>query len=126
MAQNSVLFLQDGEGSKIAIYKIQPGTNAPLSIRRFLQLLSLVSLNQLLVGGAAQYLFCRLHVHFNGLTEADVISLPSTPRLLAELGVIMVVEEVFFFYGHWALHRYRPKNHFESGNVSSIKVSIDH
>ena len=47
--------LQDGEErTAISKYKIQPGTNAPLSRRRFLELISLVSFNQLIVGGVAQ------------------------------------------------------------------------
>ena len=48
------ILLQDGVESKLSKYKIQPGTNAPLSTNRFLQLISLVSFNQLIVGGVAQ------------------------------------------------------------------------
>ena len=46
--------MQDGEEPSISKYKIQPGTNAPLSTKRFLKLITLVTFNQLIVGGVAQ------------------------------------------------------------------------
>jgi len=85
-------------------YKIQPGTNAPLSKKRFLELISLVSFNQLVIGGITQYIFCPIHIHVNNITKEDILTLPSIYRILAELAFFTVIDEILFFYSHWALH----------------------
>jgi hypothetical protein len=77
-----------------------------LSKKRFLELISLVSFNQLVIGGIAQYIFYSIHIRVNNITKEDILTLPSIYRILAELAFFTVIEEICFFYSHWALHRY--------------------
>ena len=90
-------------------YKIQPGTNSPLKKKRFIELLQLVSINQLIVGGVSQYIFSLLHISLHGTTSSDIERLPSLPGVLFDIVVFTIIEEVLFFYCHWALHRYFQK-----------------
>ena len=92
------------EDNEIKKYKIQPGTNNPLSFKRFLELISLVSFNQLIIGGITQYLFYKFHVKFHNLTEKDIFTIPSIFQVLLEWIIFTVIEEIWFFYSHWALH----------------------
>ena len=92
------------ETTAIAKYKIQPGTNAPLGRSRFIELVSLVTFNQLIIGGISQYLFYRIHVYVHDITEEDIVVLPSLIRILSEMVVFTVIEEFCFFYTHWAFH----------------------
>ena len=68
---------KEEKGTGIERYKIQPGTNAPLGKKRFLELISLVSFNQLFIGAIAQYIFFHIHVYVNNLTNEDILVLPS-------------------------------------------------
>ena len=86
-------------------YKIQPGTNSPLKKKRFIELLQLVSFNQLVVGGVSQYIFSILHSSLHVITKADIESMPSLSRVWVDLALFILVEEVLFFYTHWAFHR---------------------
>eukprot|EP00093_Oithona_nana_P010341 10341.XXX_210310_212069_1 [CDS] Oithona nana genome sequencing. len=58
-------------------YKIQPGTNAPLPLKRFIQLISLVSFNQIIINVLAQYAFYKLHVFLHDLRPQDIQKMPS-------------------------------------------------
>ena len=94
------------QGNPIARYKIQPGTNAPLTRKRFNELLRLVSFNQIIVGGITQYIFYILHVRLNSITANTIEVMPSVLRVLFELAIFILIEESLFFYFHWALHRF--------------------
>ena len=105
----SILIFQkqdDENQTKMMIekYKIQPGTNAPLPLKRFIQLISLVSFNQIIINGLAQYAFYKLHVFLHDLRPQDIEKMPSFLRICGELLVFTLIEEIFFFYSHWALH----------------------
>ena len=88
----------------IAKYKIQPGTNAPLTSKRFIQLVALVSFNQIIVNGLAQFAFYKIHVYLHNLKPEDIQKMPTFWRILGELLAFTIIEEIFFFYAHWALH----------------------
>ena len=48
----------------------------------------------------------------------DIHILPEFHRVILELIVCVVAEEVAFFYSHWLLHHKRVKNSFYSISVS--------
>jgi len=89
-------------------YKIQPGTNEPLDGEKFKKLLKTISLNWFTINPVFSYCFYRLHL-MRGIP--DVTILPSFHRVLAELVVILLVEEVVFYYSHWILHHRRLYKH---------------
>ena len=96
---------KESKRNLIARYKIQPGTNSPLSKGRFLELLRLVVFNQIVVGGVTQYVFYYLHKNLHNITSSSIVTLPSLLRVLLELSFFILIEEILFFYVHWALHR---------------------
>ena len=88
-------------GTVLTRYKIQPGTNSPLSKKRFRELLGLVAFNQIVVGGITQYMFYLMHKQFHNTTPMTIEVMPSVLRVLLELTVFVIIEEVLFFYLHW-------------------------
>lgn len=111
--------------SNISKYKIQPGTNQPLTFSRFLQLLKLVTLNQILVGFLGQYLFYLAIKNKN----IDITILPSILQVLAEFIFFTIIEEFFFFYAHWAFHTrflYAKFHKIHHEWVSSVALGINH
>lgn len=92
-------------------YKIQPGTNEPLPWTRFVALMYQIVWNQAVVGilfSLFTYQMHRWRFGFNDSSlNASVHTLPSFMYVVGELFVFVVIEEVMFFYSHWALHRSR-------------------
>ena len=70
-------------------------------------MLGLVAFNQIVVGGITQYIFYLMHKEFHNTTTTSIKVVPSVFRVLLELTVFVIIEEVLFFYFHWALHRSR-------------------
>ena len=85
-------------------YKIQPGTNSPLTLKRFYELFTLVTFNQIVINGIAQYIFYLLHVKLHQITPDEIMIMPSLMKIIFELLIFTLIEEIFFFYSHWALH----------------------
>jgi len=89
-------------------YKVQPGTNEPLDAEKLRRLLWTVMLNWFTINPVFSYCFFQLHL-LRGVPDISV--LPSFHRVLAELVVFLVVEEVVFYYSHWLLHHRRIYKH---------------
>jgi len=93
-------------------YKIQPGTNEPLSWSRFLELTYTIFVNQFFVGipfSFVTYQLTRARFNWNDdlMDKTMTNDLPTLERAFFEIVVCVVVEECLFFYSHYALHKFR-------------------
>ena len=96
---NSVLIWVDYNNPERWIkYKIQDGTNIPLNMNDFWKVIRIVLLNQFyaLLFNFIAYSFSSYFIHTG--------KLPSFNHLIYELFFFMVIEEIFFYYGHRLLH----------------------
>jgi methylsterol monooxygenase len=84
-------------------YKIQPTTNQPIDKKKFFSLLPNVTFNQTVVLFLTGLIGFKLS-SLSGTQLPDVHILPPVHRVLIELPIFMLVEEVTFFYSHWLLH----------------------
>jgi len=96
-------------------YKVQPGTNEPIDKKKFWKMLRDVLFNQLVVQLPFNYLTYKAMV-WRGVQDIRV--LPSFHSVILELIGFLLVEEVLFYYIHWALHhrrvyKYIHKKHHE-------------
>lgn len=83
-------------------YKIQPGTNSPLSFQRLKDLMILVAFNQFIIGALGQYIFYKLYLKWHAFSNVEMV--PFIPRILLELIFFVIIEEIGFFYLHWSFH----------------------
>jgi len=96
-------------------YKVQPGTNQPLDMKKFWSMLRQVAFNQLVVNVPFLYMMYHLH-EWRG--TPDVRVLPTFHATIFQLVVFLLVEELLFYYLHAALHhrrvyKYIHKKHHE-------------
>jgi len=82
-------------------YKIQPDTNEPIDRQKLKRLIIRVFLNWAILNPVFSYCFYHLHM-MRGIS--DIPNLPSFHRVLGELIIFLIVEEVLFYYTHWLLH----------------------
>ena len=93
-----------GKPAFLKKYKIQPGINAPLSPAKLGNLLVTVFINQTIV------LFPLLifgHKAHEWRGRPDTKILPEFHRVVLELIVCVLAEDMCFFYSHWLLHHKR-------------------
>ncbi|KAL9956670.1 hypothetical protein ACROYT_G038185, partial [Oculina patagonica] len=89
-------------------YKIQDGSNRPLDRRKLMHSLKTVIFNQIVIGGAVSYVLHPVYA-WRGCSFGP--ELPSFHRMLFEIAIFTLVEEVGFYYSHRLLHHpriYRP------------------
>lgn len=82
-------------------YKVQPGTNEPVNIKKLFKLVAVVHFNQLLLGPASMWVAYYL-MQWRGFDATP--SLPTFHYVLGELAVFIIVEEIAFYYTHRLLH----------------------
>eukprot|EP00090_Calanus_glacialis_P046861 TRINITY_DN9413_c0_g1_i1.p1 TRINITY_DN9413_c0_g1~~TRINITY_DN9413_c0_g1_i1.p1 ORF type:complete len:339 (-),score=79.99 TRINITY_DN9413_c0_g1_i1:68-1084(-) len=89
-------------------YKIQPGTNQPIDKKKLKNLVLVVLFNWTILNPIFSFLMLYLW-EWRGLPDMRV--LPSFHRVLLELVICVLVEEVMFYYSHWLLHNKRVYKH---------------
>jgi len=89
-------------------YKIQPGTNEPVDKKKLRKLVSGVMFNWAVIFPIFSYVMYFIH-QWRGMQDMRV--LPSFHRVLGELIICLLVEEVMFYYSHWFLHNKRIYKH---------------
>ncbi|XP_058116158.1 fatty acid hydroxylase domain-containing protein 2-like [Anopheles ziemanni] len=111
-------------------YKIQPGTNEPLSWDRFKQLALIVLRNQLLFGVPMSYIVFHTCKQF--VTEIPPVRvLPSLYSIAQDMLVCILAWEIFYYYTHRLLHSrhmYRRfhKQHHEWSSPVALAAMYSH
>ncbi|XP_059622725.1 fatty acid hydroxylase domain-containing protein 2-like [Phlebotomus argentipes] len=83
-------------------YKIQPGTNEPMNREKLTKLLKTVLFNQFVIGFPMAFL--NWHV-MKERVDMNVVELfPSPARILLDLIVCLLLNEIGFYYSHRLLH----------------------
>ncbi|XP_058822273.1 fatty acid hydroxylase domain-containing protein 2-like isoform X3 [Topomyia yanbarensis] len=100
----SLFVLMDitGKPKLIRKYKIQPGTNEPLTWSDLRKIAKTVLINQFLVGLPMSYILFHLFSKHAGYPEIRV--LPSIAEIIRDLVVCIVLREIGFYYSHRLLH----------------------
>lgn len=82
-------------------FKIQPGTNEPVSPKRLKSAIRVILFNQLIVGLVVLLVFVKLH-KIRG--HQDTKTLPSVGRMVLEMASCVLINETLFYYSHRFLH----------------------
>lgn len=82
-------------------YKVQPGTNEPVSPRLVLKCFLLVTFNQLVIGMAVAFLGYYVS---NARGYDRSTQLPTFHWVLYEIALCILIEEVGFYYAHRLFH----------------------
>ena len=120
---NSVLIWADYNNPEQWVkYKIQEGTNIPLDMNKFWHVIRIVLVNQFyaLIFYLIAYYFTSEFVHAE--------KLPTFNRLIYELLFIILIEEIFFYYGHRLLHtrffykRFHKVHHEWTSSIGVVSI----
>ncbi|KAG8231541.1 hypothetical protein J437_LFUL008082 [Ladona fulva] len=82
-------------------YKIQPGTNEPVESKKLMKVILTVLFNQIVVGLPFAYVSLWL-MTYRGLQP--IRELPTFHWVLFEMAILILVEEIGFYYSHRFLH----------------------
>ncbi|KAH8269921.1 hypothetical protein KR044_002598 [Drosophila immigrans] len=97
-------------------YKIQPGQNEPVNLGRLWQAIKVVLINLTVVNLLTTWLLFELVLRSNN--SHDIRVLPSFGRVVRDFVVLVILEEIMFYYAHRLLHhkaiyKYVHKKHHE-------------
>lgn len=115
-----------GQPKALTRFKVQPDKNVPLSVDKLKRLLPSILVNQLVVGQAllAVLLVAMQYRGCSFLYE----ELPSVWRILSEILVFAIIEEIGFYYAHRLFHqpalykRYHKKHHEWTAPVCVVAI----
>ncbi|KAK7481954.1 hypothetical protein BaRGS_00026757 [Batillaria attramentaria] len=102
---NLLLMILDVTGRPAALlkYKVQPGKNSPVSTTDLMKAVRVALFNEVFVSGpvtlALYYTMCWRGCKF-GPSE-----LPTVQRFVLEMSVLVIIEEIGFYYLHRLLHQ---------------------
>ena len=82
-------------------YKVQPGTNEPVSTYNLMIVIVQVLFNQIVIGLPVAY-FCFKLMLWRGIPPLQ--QLPTFHSVLAQIAFLILCEEVGFYYSHRLLH----------------------
>ncbi|XP_021712201.1 fatty acid hydroxylase domain-containing protein 2 isoform X2 [Aedes aegypti] len=91
-----------GVPKRLRKYKLQPGTNEPLTWTQLKKLLKTAFVNLILVGIPALSVFHGITVALG--RSVDLRTLPSLLEILYTIPIAMVSSETVFYYSHRMLH----------------------
>lgn len=109
-------------------YKVQPGTNEPVSTPKLIKCILVVQFNQLVVGIALSVFWFHL-ANLRGYDKSP--KLPTFHWVLFELVVCILIEEIGFYYSHRLFHhkslyKHIHKQHHEWQSPISITALYCH
>ncbi|XP_055612907.1 fatty acid hydroxylase domain-containing protein 2-like isoform X2 [Uranotaenia lowii] len=84
-------------------YKVQPGTNEPLTVMQLSKLLKTAFINMVLLTTLSNGMFYKILLK-TGYQEEAIRVLPSLGSVLRDLPVFILTAEVIFYYSHRLLH----------------------
>jgi sterol desaturase/sphingolipid hydroxylase (fatty acid hydroxylase superfamily) len=84
-------------------YKTQPGTNEPMNKNKFLGMMAQVVFNGTIMAVPTVYGLYRLREWIYGV-DMTIPALPALSTMVWQIVLCMLIEEILFFYVHWALH----------------------
>ena len=82
-------------------YKIQPNTNEPVDSEKLLKVIAQVVFNQIFVGIPFTILSYNA-LRYRGPIE--IREIPSATKMLFDISICILVEELGFYYSHRFLH----------------------
>jgi methylsterol monooxygenase len=85
-------------------YKVQEGKNEPVDLPMVWKTAKVVLRNQIFISVPLLYFSYLYRQHKGGFTTS-LRDVPSFYRVVIDIGVSVVIEEIGFFYAHWLVHQ---------------------
>jgi fatty acid hydroxylase domain-containing protein 2 len=115
--------------SFIRKYKVQPETNEPIDNAKLIRAIKVILFNQIIVGVPLTFVSYYMKM-LKGFPE-DFRELPDFTRVLIDLFICILVDEIGFYYSHRLFHykffyKYIHKQHHEFQSPIAITATYCH